>query len=64
MESRTPARGHSNRLTAANSAPGFFARPWADRVQLVDATYDAGWTLPVIGSAESLSRGPSMSYRL
>ncbi|MCX6500498.1 MAG: FAD-dependent monooxygenase [Arthrobacter sp.] len=24
--------------------------PWADRVQLVNATYDGGWELPVIGS--------------
>jgi len=30
--------------------PGSFdAGPWADRVQLVDATYDGTWELPVIG---------------
>jgi 3-(3-hydroxy-phenyl)propionate hydroxylase len=23
--------------------------PWADRVKLIDATYDAAWELPVIG---------------
>lgn len=31
-------------------APGSIdAGPWADRVQTVDATYDGGWELPVIG---------------
>jgi 3-(3-hydroxy-phenyl)propionate hydroxylase len=25
-------------------------RPWSDRVQLVDATYDGPWELPVVGS--------------
>src|SRR5690606_14228633 len=24
--------------------------PWSDRVPLVEATYDAGWELPVIGT--------------
>jgi 2-polyprenyl-6-methoxyphenol hydroxylase-like FAD-dependent oxidoreductase len=31
-------------------APGSFdITPWADRVQLVDATYDGDWELPVLG---------------
>ncbi|MDR6415671.1 FAD-dependent monooxygenase [Pseudarthrobacter sulfonivorans] len=29
------------------------AGPWADRVQVVDATYDGGWELPVIGSVSA-----------
>jgi 2-polyprenyl-6-methoxyphenol hydroxylase-like FAD-dependent oxidoreductase len=29
---------------------GFDIDPWADRVQLVDATYDGTWELPVIGA--------------
>ncbi|MEY2467424.1 MAG: 3-(3-hydroxy-phenyl)propionate hydroxylase [Actinomycetota bacterium] len=28
---------------------GFDIAPWSDRVQLVDATYDGAWELPVIG---------------
>jgi hypothetical protein len=27
--------------------------PWADRVQLVDATYDGGWEIPVIGAVSA-----------
>ncbi|MGM0931390.1 MAG: FAD-dependent monooxygenase [Actinomycetota bacterium] len=27
--------------------------PWADRVQLVDAAYDGGWELPVIGAVSA-----------
>ena len=29
---------------------GFDITPWADRVQLMDATYDGSWELPVIGA--------------
>jgi 2-polyprenyl-6-methoxyphenol hydroxylase-like FAD-dependent oxidoreductase len=29
---------------------GFDIRPWADRVQLIDAEYDGAWELPVIGT--------------
>jgi 3-(3-hydroxy-phenyl)propionate hydroxylase len=29
---------------------GFDIAPWADRVQLVDATYDGTWELPAIGA--------------
>jgi 2-polyprenyl-6-methoxyphenol hydroxylase-like FAD-dependent oxidoreductase len=29
---------------------GFDLTPWADRVQLIDATYDGPWELPVIGA--------------
>ena len=29
---------------------GFDITPWADRVQLVDATYDGTWELPAIGA--------------
>jgi 3-(3-hydroxy-phenyl)propionate hydroxylase len=29
---------------------GFDITPWADRVQLVDATYDGAWKLPAIGA--------------
>ena len=28
---------------------GFDIAPWADRVQLVDATYEGAWELPAIG---------------
>jgi hypothetical protein len=28
----------------------FNIAPWADRVQLVDATYDGVWELPVLGA--------------
>jgi 3-(3-hydroxy-phenyl)propionate hydroxylase len=27
--------------------------PWADRVQLIDATYDGGWELPVLGAVDA-----------
>ena len=31
--------------------PGSFdITPWADRVQLIDATYDGAWELPVLGA--------------
>ncbi len=29
---------------------GFDITPWADRVQLIDATYDGAWELPAIGA--------------
>jgi hypothetical protein len=29
---------------------GFDITPWADRVQLIDATCDGTWELPVIGA--------------
>jgi 2-polyprenyl-6-methoxyphenol hydroxylase-like FAD-dependent oxidoreductase len=29
---------------------GFDITPWADRVQLIDASYEGGWELPVIGA--------------
>jgi 2-polyprenyl-6-methoxyphenol hydroxylase-like FAD-dependent oxidoreductase len=29
---------------------GFDVTPWADRVQLIDATYDGVWELPVLGA--------------
>jgi 2-polyprenyl-6-methoxyphenol hydroxylase-like FAD-dependent oxidoreductase len=29
---------------------GFHINPWADRVQLIDATYDGVWELPVLGA--------------
>ena len=28
---------------------GFDVAPWADRVRVVDATYDGAWELPVLG---------------
>jgi hypothetical protein len=28
---------------------GFDVTPWADRVQLIDASYDGEWELPVLG---------------
>ena len=28
---------------------GFDITPWADRVQLIDATYDGEWELPALG---------------
>jgi hypothetical protein len=37
-------------------APGTTnAGPWADRVHWVDATYDGGWQLPVIGAVAAPS---------
>jgi hypothetical protein len=27
--------------------------PWADRVQLVDASYEGPWELPVVGAVEA-----------
>lgn len=46
---------HDARAVLLNlGAPGSIdAGPWADRVQLVDATYDGGWDLPVIGSVSA-----------
>lgn len=32
---------------------GFDITPWADRVQLVDATYQGAWELPVVGAASA-----------
>ena len=29
---------------------GFDIRPWADRVQLIDAKYVGSWELPVLGA--------------
>ena len=29
---------------------GFDIAPWADRVQMIDATYDGPWELPVLGA--------------
>ncbi|MBJ7600349.1 MAG: FAD-dependent monooxygenase [Candidatus Dormibacteraeota bacterium] len=34
---------------------GFDITPWADRVQLVDATYDGVWELPVLGAVTAPS---------
>jgi 2-polyprenyl-6-methoxyphenol hydroxylase-like FAD-dependent oxidoreductase len=34
--------------------PGSFdIKPWGDRVQLIDATYDGAWELPVIGAVSA-----------
>lgn len=41
---------HARAVLLNLGAPGSIdAGAWADRVQLVDATYDGGWELPVIG---------------
>ena len=32
---------------------GFDIGPWADRVQVIDAEYDGGWEIPVIGEVAS-----------
>ena len=45
----TPGRSCS---TSAGPAPST-SRPWADRVRLVDATYDGAWELPVIGEVDA-----------
>jgi 3-(3-hydroxy-phenyl)propionate hydroxylase len=37
-------------LLSLGEPTGVDATPWADRVRLVDATYDGGWELPVIGA--------------
>ncbi len=29
---------------------GFDITPWADRVQLIDASYEGAWELPVLGA--------------
>ena len=34
---------------------GFDITPWADRVQLIDATHDGAWELPAIGSVTAPS---------
>jgi 2-polyprenyl-6-methoxyphenol hydroxylase-like FAD-dependent oxidoreductase len=34
---------------------GFDIAPWADRIQLIDATYDGPWELPVLGSVSAPS---------
>ena len=31
------------------------AKPWADRVQLIDATYNGPWELPVLGEVNAPS---------
>jgi 3-(3-hydroxy-phenyl)propionate hydroxylase len=52
---RVFTRLHGARAVLLNfGAPGSVTPgPWADRVQLVDATYDGGWELPVIGSVSA-----------
>jgi 3-(3-hydroxy-phenyl)propionate hydroxylase len=32
---------------------GFDTTPWADRVQVIDATYDGTWDLPVLGAVSA-----------
>ncbi len=32
---------------------GFDITPWADRVRLIDATYDGGWELPALGAVSA-----------
>ena len=44
-----PARCCSTSASRAASGTG----PWADRVQLVDASYDGVWELPVIGTVSA-----------
>lgn len=46
---------HDARAVLLNlGAPGSIdPGPWGDRVQLVDATYDGAWELPVIGSVSA-----------
>ena len=46
---------HAARPALVNfGAPGSVGvGPWADRVQLVDATYDGAWELPVIGAVDA-----------
>ena len=34
---------------------GFDIAPWADRVQLIDATYDGEWELPALGEVAAPS---------
>jgi 3-(3-hydroxy-phenyl)propionate hydroxylase len=34
---------------------GFDVTPWADRVQVIDATYDGAWELPVLGDVTAPS---------
>jgi hypothetical protein len=34
---------------------GFDITPWADRVQLVDASYDGTWELPALGAVATPS---------
>jgi hypothetical protein len=34
---------------------GFDVTPWADRIQLIDATYDGAWELPVLGAVTAPS---------
>ena len=34
---------------------GFDITPWADRVQLVDASYDGPWELPALGAVAAPS---------
>jgi 2-polyprenyl-6-methoxyphenol hydroxylase-like FAD-dependent oxidoreductase len=42
-------------LLALGGPDGFDITPWADRVQLVEATYDGPWDLPVIGAVAAPS---------
>jgi 2-polyprenyl-6-methoxyphenol hydroxylase-like FAD-dependent oxidoreductase len=45
---------HARAVLLNHGAPGSVdPGPWADRVQLVDATYDGGWELPVIGAVSA-----------
>ena len=46
---------HSARPVLLNlaEAGGFDITPWADRVQLIDATYDGVWELPALGVVAS-----------
>jgi 2-polyprenyl-6-methoxyphenol hydroxylase-like FAD-dependent oxidoreductase len=45
---------HARAVLLNLGAPGsLHPGPWADRVQLVDATYDGGWELPVIGAVSA-----------
>jgi Aromatic-ring hydroxylase, C-terminal len=37
-------------LLKLGGAADFDIRPWADRVQLIDATYDGAWELPALGA--------------
>lgn len=47
---------HDARPVLSNFAcPGDIdIKPWTDRIQLVDAKYDGGWELPVIGKVAAL----------
>ena len=40
-------------LLNLGEAGGFDITPWADRVQLVDASYEGEWELPVLGAVSA-----------